>query len=211
MNQTEKFLCWQKLGWDRRHWTKTKSCLLTKMFFTMHACFEFLNLSNEKRWGTSKVHRLVDVFPCLFCSGKISWNKTIWKLCGNIQNICFRARLKKGWVVWVPSCVFGESYPPWNCVSSLLFSFWNNGCLVQGLSLPLYTSLQTHCESSDQPNPPVVQKRDPLACPRFAVEKGVCGSLFREFEFFRSRLHAFSVWSFWQGETKFGECFFDAA
>ena len=45
---------------------------------------------------------------------------------------------------------------------------------MQGLSLPLYTSLQTHCESSDQPNPPVVQKRDPLACPRFAVEKGVC-------------------------------------
>ena len=44
--------------------------------------------------------------------------------------ICFRARLKKGWVVWDPSCFFGESYPPWNLVSPSLFSLpWNNGYL----------------------------------------------------------------------------------
>ena len=33
----------------------------------------------------------------------------------------------------------------------------------------------------------------PRAFPRFAVKKGVCGSFFREFEFFRSRLRTFSV------------------
>jgi hypothetical protein len=32
-------------------------------------------------------------------------------------------------------------------------------------------SLQTLCESSEMPNPPVVQKRDPRTFPRFALKK----------------------------------------
>jgi hypothetical protein len=128
-----------------------------------------------RHWGTNQVHRSELMFSVLFCFEKISWNKTK----PNDVSETFRiyvstlASRKGGWCGFRLAFSARVTHPESGFLPSL-FSFWNNGCLVQGLSLPLYTSLQTHCESSDQPNPPVVQKRDPLACPRFAVEKGVC-------------------------------------
>ena len=83
--------------------------------------------------------------------------------------ICFRARLKKGWVEWVPSCFSARFTHPETWFLPPFFSSLKQripsgkGCF--------FFSLQTLCESSERPNPPVVQKRDPRTFPRFAVKK----------------------------------------
>ena len=53
----------------------------------------------------------VEQFSFLFCFEETS-NETKPHVEWKLQFVCFRARLKKGWVVWVPSYVFGEFYPP---------------------------------------------------------------------------------------------------
>ena len=51
-----------------------------------------------------------DVFkPWFLFMRKSHETKTLHENLKETFTICFRARLKKGWVVWDPSCFFGES------------------------------------------------------------------------------------------------------
>ena len=127
-----------------------------------------LSVRNAEVQGTQVL--TVDLLPVLFRENLVKQNNlNLWKH----KNICFRARLKLGWVERVPSCLFGEGYPPRNGVSPFLFLFSrNNGFLVSGLFLVSFHYRRlARVVNFLRPNPPVVQKRDPRTFPRFAVKK----------------------------------------
>ena len=127
-----------------------------------------LSVRNAEVQGTQVL--TVDLLPVLFRENLVKQNNlNLWKH----KNICFRARLKLGWVERVPSCLFGEGYPPRNGVSPSLFLFSrNNGFLVSGLFLVSFHYRRlARVVNFLRPNPPVVQKRDPRTFPRFAVKK----------------------------------------
>ena len=108
--------------------------------------------------------------------------------------ICFRARLKKGWVEWVPSCFSARFTHPETWFLPPFFSSLKQripsgkGCF--------FFSLQTLCESSERPNPPVVQKRDPRTFPRFALKKVLACLQHSMFDFLVLRKCNFSTVKF---------------
>ena len=95
--------------------------------------------------------------------------KTFYENLKETFTICFRARLKKGWWSGI-RLAFRRELPTLKLGFSLPFLSSLKQRIPSGKGYFLL-SLQTLCESSEMPNPPVVQNRDPRTFPRFAFEK----------------------------------------
>ena len=125
----------------------------------------------------------VSVFVKIF--GSCSWEnlkkqRHFLKPGGNIHYVCFRARLKNGWVVWDPC--FSLPFPSETTDTS------GKGCF--------FSSLQRPCESSDFAYPSRCSKTGsshipPLCCEKevkarcsFSFQIFICWTEFLTFEIF---------------------------
>jgi hypothetical protein len=138
-----------------------------------------------------QVHRCVETF--CFCFERISRNKNLLFKPGETFIICFRARLKKGGVEGDPSCFFARVTHPETWFLPPFFLYLKQR-IPSGKGCFFFLSLQTPSESSELPNPPVVQKRDPRTFPRFALKKRVGVPATFHFDFcFRTAFFMFRI------------------
>ena len=120
----------------------------------------------------TQVHRCVKTFLFLFLR-KSQETKTLFTKTGRKHSLYVSALAsrKGGWSGIRLAFSARVTHPETWFLPPFFLSFETTDTFGKGC---FFISLQTLCESSEKPNPPVFKKRDPRTFPRFAVKKREC-------------------------------------